>query len=206
MNGTKTKKAPGERRREAIMEAALELFIEKGYAAVTVDEIIRKSGGSKSSVYEYFGTKEGLLHAIIASVANEVLTVADTPVAEGTDPRETLTNIGIKFCSEILTEKGIGLFRLAVSNSRRYPELSRMFYESGPKKTFMGVAEYMRKEAAAGRLNIKNPTLASELFLCMILGKGHIAIPVGGAKPPSKAKIKELVEEAVEVFMAAYGK
>lgn len=188
------------------MEAALELFLEKGYAAVSVDEIIRKSGGSKSSVYEYFGTKEGLLHAIISSVANDVLQVAEMPVVEGTDPRQNLTNIGIKFCSEILSEKGIGLFRLAVSNSRRYPELSLMFYESGPKKTFQGVAEYLRKEADAGRLNIKDPMMASDLFLCMILGKGHIAIPVGGAKPPSKAKIKELVTAAVEVFMAAYGK
>ncbi len=202
MKESKTRKTPGERRREAIMEAALGLFIEKGYAAVTVDEIIRRSGGSKSSVYEYFGTKEGLLRAIITQVAEEVL----TPISEGMNTRETLTNIGIKFCSEILTEKGMGMFSLAVSNAKRFPEISRMFFESGPKKSMDGVAEYMRKEAAAGRLNIKDPYLASDLFLCMILGKGHIAIPVGGAKPPSKAKIKELVEEAVHVFMSAYGK
>lgn len=206
MSGKEAIKGPGEKRREAIMEAALELFMEKGYAATSVDEIIRKSGGSKSSVYEYFGTKEGLLHEIIVSITNEVLKATNISVSEGLPPRENLTQIGITACSQILTDKGIGLFRFAVSNSREFPELSRMFFESGPRQTWLGVAEYLKKETAAGRLSVKNPMRAAELFMGMLLVTEHISMPVGCATAPTKARIKEKVKDAVDVFMAAYGK
>ncbi len=204
--GTERKlKGPGERRREAIMNAALDLFISKGYAAVSVDEIIRRSGGSKSSVYEYFGTKEGLLREIIVAMANDALKATEMPVREGQSPREVLTRIGVMMCGEILNEKGIGLFRLAVSNSGRFPELSRMFFESGPRTTWSGMAEYLKKEHEAGRLNVKNPMRAAEFFVGMLLVKDHIAMPVG-YPAPSKAQIKARVKDAVDVFMAAYGK
>jgi len=206
MAGTRTRKAPGEKRRRAIMEAALDLFIEKGFEAVSVDEIIRRSGGSKSSVYEFFGTKEGLLREIVVSMTNEALKAAVMPSSEGMEPREVLTEIGVAACGKILTEKGIGLYKLAVSSARSFPELSRMFYDSGPRLTCQGVAEYLKKETAAGRLNVKNPMRAAQFFLNMILAQDHIAMPLGCAPSPSKARIRELVRDAVDVFMAAYGK
>ncbi len=196
----------GERRREAIAEAAIGLFLEKGYAAVSVDEIVRKAGGSKSSVYEYFGTKEGLFRNIVTCVAEEILQTAKMPVAKGRTPREALVEIGVAVCSKILNERGIGLFKLAVSNSNRFPKVSRMFYEAGPEYTQKAMAEYLKKEASAGRLDIKDPARAADFFLGMILVKDHIAMPLGCAAAPSRAKIKGMVEDAVDVFMAAYGR
>lgn len=206
MESRKTIRGPGEKRRQAIMKAALELFLEKDYAEVSVDEIIRRSGGSKSSVYEYFGTKEGLLREIIRTMADEALGSTDMPFAEGMATREALTQMGISLCTKILNDQGIGLFRLAVSNVKRFPDLSRIFYEAGPKRTQNGLAEYLKREMDAGRLKSKNPTLASELFIGMLLVKDHIAMPVGYSAAPSKAKIRERVKDAVDVFMAAYGK
>jgi len=206
MTTKNTKKSLAESRRNAILCSALELFIEKGYAAVSIDEIIRKSGGSKSSVYEYFGTKEGLFREIVTVVSKEIRNAVEIPEAKGLEPREVLTSIGMTICTRVLTYEAIGLFRLAVFSATRFPKISRMFYEAGPRNGQLALARYLKREVAAGRLKIKDPMRASEFFFGMLLVRDHIAMPLGCSKPPSKAEIKRMVNDAVDVFMAAYGK
>ncbi|WKZ32667.1 MAG: TetR/AcrR family transcriptional regulator [Thermodesulfobacteriota bacterium] len=204
MAKTKTN-APGIKRREAMIEAAWTLFMQKGYTAVSVDEIIRMSGGSKSSFYVFFGSKEGLFMEIVTSVTNQLLEEFMVPVTSGLSARESLTRIGRTIGNKILTEKGTGLYRLSASISWQFPEISRMFYESGPKRGWKGLAEYLRKEVSAGRLRIKDPLMAAEFFFGMIISKDHISMPLGCSGPPPKQRVERLVAEAVDVFMAAYG-
>lgn len=205
-NSKGAKTASGERRRKAIMEAAWDLFMEKGYAAVSMDEIIRKSGGSKSSIYDFFGSKEGLLRELITSITQNIHNAYKPPVTAGRSAREALSRIGQEICNVVLNPKGIGLYMLAVSVSRTAPGLSRLFYDSGPVNTLRGLADFIEKENKAGRLDAKDPMRAAEFFAGMLLVRHHIAIPVGGAGYPSKKEINELVSEAVDMFLAAYGK
>lgn len=51
----------GIERRLALLLSATELFLEKGYDAVSLDDIVNHAGGSKTSIYKYFGNKDGLL-------------------------------------------------------------------------------------------------------------------------------------------------
>lgn len=54
----------GIERRLALLLSATELFLEKGYDAVSLDDIVNHAGGSKTSIYKYFGNKDGLFTAI----------------------------------------------------------------------------------------------------------------------------------------------
>ena len=63
----------GNQRREAIVEAAYTLFMERGYESVSMDHIIGIAGGSKATLYKFFGSKEGVLKAVIASLADKML-------------------------------------------------------------------------------------------------------------------------------------
>jgi AcrR family transcriptional regulator len=205
MNNRKPKKASGEKRREAIMETAWGLFLEKGYAAVSVDEIISKSGGSKSTVYDFFGSKEGLFLELVSSITKKILGEMQLPDITGQSTKEALTRICRASASHVLSEKGIELYRLAVSESKRFPRIGRLFFDAGPGHTQQGLAYYLAKETSAGRLRIKNPRLAAEFLLGMLLMCDHLAMSVGCATLPSKARINGVVDEAVDVFMAAYG-
>lgn len=80
-----------------------------------------------------------------------------------------------------------------------------MFFESGPEHGWRGLAEYLQREVDAGRLRIKDPQMAAEFFFGMLVAREHIAMPVGCAATPSKARVKKIVDEAVNVFLAAYG-
>ncbi|MEW6490183.1 MAG: TetR/AcrR family transcriptional regulator [Thermodesulfobacteriota bacterium] len=197
-------RAAGQRRRKAILEAAYALFTEKGYAAVTVDDIIRVAGGSKSTIYGLFGNKEGVLQAVIEDLAREMIREIESAAPGGGTPRQALTRIGKRIAALALSENAINQYRLAVANAKPLPNLSRLWYESGPKTTFEGLASYLERETRAGRLHVPDPVRAAVFFLGMVIFKDHLTMSIG-ADPPSEAERAQLVRDAVEVFLAAYG-
>lgn len=197
--------AAGRKRRNEMVEAAYALFMEKGYASVSVDDIIRVSGGSKSSVYKYFGSKEGILKAVIESLANDMLREIHLEFPTGKTPREALNRIGMVLVDLALSEKAINQHRHAVSHAMTYPDVAKLWYESGPKTTFDGLADLLAKEAAAGRLRIADPFRAALFFGGMIIFHDNMRLLVGLPRS-SRSELKKTVSEAVEVFLAAYGK
>jgi TetR/AcrR family transcriptional regulator, mexJK operon transcriptional repressor len=199
----KTSKSPGEKRRQAIIDAAYSLFVEKGYPAVTVDEIIKISGGSKTTLYKFFGSKEGVLKAVTETLAKKMLKeIAHASSTDG-NPREELKRIGLNLSKLVLSAEAINQYRLAVVNAMIYPDIAMLWYESGPRTTFEGVAEYLEKETAAGRLKVRNPMRAAHFLLGMIFFKDNLTMSIG-AKAPPESEMEAIVNEAVDVFLAAY--
>ncbi len=195
----------GQKRRKAMVDAAYTLFIEKGYASVSVDDIIRVSKGSKSSLYKFFGTKEGILKAVVESLADDMLREINVEFPSGGTPREALNRIGMVLVDLALSENAINQHRHAVSHARAFPDVAKLWYESGPRRTFNGIADFLEKETTAGRLKIPDPKRAALLFAGMIIFHDNMRLLV--CLPRSKrSELKEMVSEAVEVFLAAYGK
>jgi AcrR family transcriptional regulator len=192
-----------EQRRQAILDAALSYFLSKGYAAVSVDEIVRASGGSKSAVYKFFGGKKGLLASVTESLAAKMLSEMDIEPTGRMDIRDTLHAMSLKLIRLILSEAAITQYRLAINNLTVDPSLSRLWYKRGPETTFRGLARYLKKEVDAGRLRIKNCKLAADLFLGMLICKYNIAMSVGESAPAPK-QMKQIVFEAVDIFLSAY--
>ncbi len=195
----------GERRRQAILDAAWSLFREKGYAAVSVDEIISVSGGSKSTLYKIFGSKEGILKILTESFAEDMIREMDLPFKPGQTARERLRHVGLYVGKQALSEYAVSHHRLAVSNARDFPEIARLWYDFGPGRTMKGMADYLRKETEAGRLKIEDPERAATFFLAMVIFKDNMTMLIG-AGPPSSSELESIVDEAVNVFLAAYGK
>jgi len=194
----------GQRRRDAMIEAAYSLFIEKGYASVSVEEIIRVSKGSKSSLYKFFGNKEGIFKAVIESLADEFLHEIHLEFPSAKTPREALNRVGMVFADLALSDKAINQHQHAVSYAKAFPDLAKLWYESGPKRTMDEFAVFLEKETAAGRLQIADPYRAAWFFLGMIIFHDNMRRLV--CLPPSKrSDLKKMVSEAVEVFLAAYG-
>ena len=194
----------GQRRRKAMIDAAYTLFMEKGYASVSVDEIIRISKGSKSSLYKYFGDKEGILKAVVESLADEMLREIHFEFPSGRTPREALNRLGLILVNLALSDNAIHQHRHAVSHAREFPDVSKLWYESGPKRTFDGIAQFLQKETAAGRLRVPDPNRAALFFGGMIIFHENMRLLVGLPRT-RRFELKGMVSEAVEVFLAAYG-
>jgi AcrR family transcriptional regulator len=195
----------GQKRRGEMIEAAYSLFIDKGYASVSVDDIIGVSGGSKSSLYKYFGSKEGILKAVVESLADDMLKRIDVDFSARGTPREALNRIGMVLVDLALSENAINQHRHAVSHAKAFPDVAKLWYESGPRRTMEGIADFLEKEAAAGRLRVANPRRAALFFAGMIIFHDNMRLLVCLPRP-KRSELKEMVSEAVEVFLAAYGK
>jgi TetR/AcrR family transcriptional repressor of mexJK operon len=196
------KERPGSRmsevRRQEIVSKAAALFIEKGYANVTIDEIIRLVGGSKATLYARFGGKEGLFEAVIKQPCGDVTHSIDI-VPHG-DIETQLTQIARNFLKSVLDPKIIELHRLMVSIGRTFPSVGSYFYESGPNTAYTIVANWIEKQQTAGRLAGGNSRQLAVLFLDMLIGEHQLALLTSPRKSTPKA-IDKTIRAAVSLFL-----
>jgi TetR/AcrR family transcriptional regulator, mexJK operon transcriptional repressor len=187
-----------EARRQEILRKAATLFIEKGYANVTIDEIIGLVGGSKTTLYACFGGKEQLFETVIRQPCIDMSLVVDVDAAG--DIEAQLAQIGRRFLKSVLDPKIIELHRLMVSVGRTQPSVGAFFYEKGPRTAYAIVAQWMAKQQAAGKLANGNPRQLSALFLDMLIGEHQLALLTSPRRSSRKA-IDQTVLAAVSLFL-----
>jgi AcrR family transcriptional regulator len=196
------KERPGSRmseaRRQEIVRKAAALFIEKGYANVTIDEIIRLVGGSKATLYARFGGKEGLFETVIKEPCVDVTHAIDIDPAG--DVETQLTQIARTFLRSVLDPKILELHRLMVSIGKTFPAVGSFFYESGPNTAYAIVANWMEKQQAAGKLAGGNPRQLAVLFLDMLIGEHQLAL-LTSPRQSSRKAIEQTVQAAVSLFL-----
>lgn len=191
----------GEARRAVMLAAATSVFLKRGFEGATLDEVISRSGGSRATLYEKFGGKEGLFAAIIDDLCRTLV----APLAAGPDgdpaPKAVLTAFARRFLDRLLEPESIGLYRLVISEVHRFPALGGQVFAAGPTAAAETLAKYLRAETARGRLRVRQPEVAARLFLEMIKGDLHTRALFGVGPVPSAAEINACVNEAVRIFL-----
>jgi TetR/AcrR family transcriptional repressor of mexJK operon len=191
-------------RSRRILEAAQKHFNEHGLERASVDAIAADAGVAKMTLYNNFGSKEGLFQAVVSDRTASV--VAGFPGVGSLDPEQpeqALLSIGARFL-ELARGDAVGALRAVYGVAGAQPEVCRAFYKEGPERVNGDLAAYLRRAHSAGTLRVRNPLQAADLFLSMFLGSGHIRGLLNLEMPDSREN-RALLREAVRVFMAAYG-
>src|SRR5678815_2330398 len=111
MGSTPASNPRGERRRQAMLDAAKAVFVEQGYANATLDEVIRRAGGSRATLYKQFGSKEGLFAGIITDICTGMVApLSDS--ASGREPESVLLAFGRAFMAGLMEPSGLQLYRV----------------------------------------------------------------------------------------------
>ena len=187
-----------------ILDAAQRHFNEYGLERASVDAIAADAGVSKMTVYSNFRSKEELFQAVVRDRTAAV--VAGFPGAETLDPSQpekVLLAIGARFLA-LARGDALGALRAVYGVAGAQPEVCRALYKEGPERVTDELAAYLRLANSAGTLKVLNPLQASDLFLSMFLGSGHIRGMLKLEMPDAQEN-NALLREAVRVFMAAYG-
>lgn len=193
--------ARAEQRRAAFLDAAREVFLEQGYEAASMAEIVSRAGGSLSTLYSQFGDKEGLFLAVVERRVKELSSAMELELSAHTPAEEGLRRIGRNFVAHLLTPAGIGLYRIILGLAPKFPELSRQFYEKGLSQVRDALAEYLRDREQACELKLRDPQRAAHFFLEMVRGSmAHRALLNPGYYP-STEEIYDVVEDAVSLFL-----
>ena len=104
----------------------------------------------------------------------------------------------------LLRPRGTALFRMAVFAAASQPKVSAALYEAGPVASRNALAEFLRLETAAGRLNVPDPAQAAEFFMGMVSGSRHSAALLGQDIRLDQATIEAVAAEATTRFLRAY--
>jgi AcrR family transcriptional regulator len=190
----------GQARRQAMLDAAAEVFLEKGFERTSLSDIVDRSGGSRSTLYEQFGNKEGLLRAMIEQVTGEVWELVAREKDAGPFTEEGLVDLGIRFLRAALAPKGIAVFRILVAEGSRLPEIARYFYERGPRTIDRLLAESFAHSLEA-RKDSGSPEQLAQVFLGAVLGILHLRRVLGLHPVPTEEEIRAQATVAVRIFL-----
>ncbi|MEO1207543.1 MAG: TetR/AcrR family transcriptional regulator [Pseudomonadota bacterium] len=191
----------GDDRREAILEAATELFLKHGYEGTSLDMVIARAGGSRRTVYERFGNKEGLFAAVVEDMLDKLLAkLSQLDWAEGA-PQEVLTRIGTAFIRALVAPRAVALFRIVIGEVSRFPKLGTSMFERGPERAYAQVGKYISAQVDGGTFKPVDPDLAARQLLEMIKGDMHLRALLGARRAPSGKEIERHVSSAVATFL-----
>ncbi|MFD0367923.1 TetR/AcrR family transcriptional regulator [Streptomyces sp. NPDC059071] len=199
--------ARSARKHQSILEAATEVFLSKGYAGTSMDDIARLAAVSKQTVYKHFADKEKLFAEIVLATTDGIDgmidAVADIPV-DAAGLEDGLLRLARRFTVTLTQTHVLQLRRLIIANADQFPELGATWYERGFERVLANLADTFRRLADAGLLRIGDPLLAAHHFAGLLLW-----IPVNkamfhGSAQHDDTELERYATEGVRVFLAAY--
>jgi AcrR family transcriptional regulator len=130
----RTEKTTHRRRKEArpaeLTAAALELFVEKGYAATRLDDVAALAGVSKGTLYLYFDSKEALFKAVVREGLLPALAEGEKLVARfAGNSEELLREVGSGMWQMIGAQRIGGIPKLIFAEARNFPEIARFYHQ-----------------------------------------------------------------------------
>ncbi len=200
-----------ERSRQAIIQAATEVFLQHGYLGATTDEVAARASVSKQTLYKYFGDKQRLFAEIIMDTTVQVVEALSAAVAstlqDAQDARQALRDLADGFMRGLLQPDVVRLRRLVIAEADRFPEVGRAWFDLGFDRTLVILGEAMRGLADRGLLhNLSDPTLAAYQFAGLVMYQPMNQVMFAGtdARPPAD-RLNRIADAAVEMFLATYG-
>ena len=124
--------APRQRRKDArpleLLEAALALFVEKGYASTRSEEVARRAGVSKGTLYLYYPSKEELLKAVITHyLSSKIAATTEALLDAQGSMASVLREVLVAWWQQVYTSPACGTFKLVITEVRNFPELAAFY-------------------------------------------------------------------------------
>ncbi|MFJ9414618.1 TetR/AcrR family transcriptional regulator [Streptomyces sp. NPDC101227] len=195
------------RKHRAIMDAATQVFMARGYSGTSMDDIAKLAAVSKQTVYKHFTDKEKLFTEIVLATTDRVDAmidlVADIP-ADADRLGENLTRLAGQFLAALTQPEVLELRRLIIANADTFPELGAAWYEQGFERVLATLAATFERLTDEGLLRIDDPLLAANHFTGLLLW-----IPVNkamfhGSPQHTRDELDRYATAGVGVFLGAY--
>ncbi|OTG77044.1 TetR family transcriptional regulator [Acinetobacter sp. ANC 4169] len=159
----------GHERCLALLLSANELFLKHGYDAVSLDDIVNHAGGSKASIYKFFGNKEGLFTAICDYRRELFFKDICIPFEHGKDDlRAYLIQTLMNVKQHLMLPENAAFLRLIIEQTQRSPQLALYIHEQGPKHIQIAIADALTKADEIGMIKCKQPIYSAQLYFGII--------------------------------------
>ena len=190
--------------RQRILTAAFAAFMERGYAETSTREIAARAHVSKRELYALVGNKQRMLAACISERAQRLNAPAGLP-----EPRDReslaqgLTAFGVRLLSETSDPVVIAVFRLAIAEAMRAPEVAQILDSAARKLTRAALTEIMTKARSSGLIG-GDPAKMTEQFAGLLRGDLMVGLLLRVIDRPSASEIARKARDATEAFLNLY--
>ena len=155
---------PGE-----IVQAALEVFAEKGFAAAKLDEIAARAGISKGALYLYFETKEDIFRAVVREAVAPNLDTVDFALTGKTPFPDLLRLLLLRVTLMVQTSRLGAVAKLVIGESRNFPELARVWHDEVVSRALALLSEALDRAQGRGEIRPGNPRLQAFTIMGPVL-------------------------------------
>lgn len=186
-----------------ILAAARALFLHRGYGETSMDAIARHAAVSKATLYSHFNGKDALFAALMTAECRHLSDQIGARALDLPDIRDALLRVAQDFNNLLCTGDGLVMFRIVVAEAPRFPELGRIFYDSGPTVMIDRIASLLHRASDLGQLTMRDPRMAAIQFISLIRGELHLT-RILGLKSASR-NAAGYIEASVDLFLAGYG-
>ena len=195
-----------EARREAILEVASEVFLELGFERASIAEIVRRIGGSKSTIYGYYPSKEALFQAVtLAAGERHIRTAFDELAAH--DIRSGVHGVLGSFCNKLvqfLCSPQMQATHRMVLAEAGHSNMGELFYEAGPGRGACELAEFLRAAMDNGHLRTEDPQVAALQLFSLLNAETQVRWYYRNPPRLTEQEMQGVAERALATFARAY--
>ncbi len=192
-----------ERKREDIVQAAIEVFERDGFDRASMEEISRVAAVSKRTLYKYFPSKEEIFTEIFDRILHAVREATVLPYDSLEPLAKSLETLGRRMIESIRAPESMRMVRVAASRFLHSPEAAaglRVAHERSKE----GLVSWIRAAKRDGRLSVDKPKEAAMQFAGLI-GEFAFWPQVLGSEPPlPPSRLKQVVRNAAAIFLSHY--
>ena len=188
--------------RDRILGAAFEAFTREGYAGTSTLDIAKRAKVSKRDLYANFGSKHAVLVACIKRRAERMQRLPDLPA-----PRDrqmlatTLTAFATNFVRETSDASVIAVFRLAIAEASRSPEIAQALDAAGRSGARHALAKVLSTAQSGGLLGPGDPTEMATQYFGLLWEGLMVGLLLGVAEAPALAEAELRAGKATTAFM-----
>ncbi len=196
-----------ERRGCALTETAADLFLEKGFEALSLDDLIARVGGSRRNIYGRFGNKEGLFVATVTSLCEELSApLKSLHIPSTGDPAEALQLYGRELLRSVLLPRTLAIHRLMIAEAPRYPHLAQAIWQAGHAQAANLLTDWIVHQQESGRLRKDTAAaIVAQNFVDLVVADAQLKALIGVGRPPDAAECERIVTTATAVLLQGYG-
>lgn len=192
-------------KRAQILSGAAVIFAAQGYEGASMAQIAAAAGVSKGTLYNHFENKAALFVAYVSEKCQERLASVFHGMNHDGGPEAVLREVGKRMLHMMLSDAGLAIYRVVISEASKFPELASAFFEAGPARAVRSLSEWLEEETRQGRLCVSEPAFAAEQFLNLCQTHLVLRRRLELLADPPEAYVDRVVDAAIGMFLARYG-
>ena len=187
--------------REAIVEAAERLFLERGFGTVSMDDLAQDAGVARRTLYNQFASKEEIFREMLLRVSGQLEDALPPGIETQGDVEEVLHLIARAILDLHARPGYLGFLRMVVADSRQFPWIAEAF-AAIMERQMERLERFLAHLTNVGILQCQNPLLAAHQFMGVLNEFFLWPWMMGRAGMPIATE--EVVEETIQMFLQHY--